>query len=292
MDRQSFVRKLVPRFTSFRNVSPEAKTYTQTIEALSTDGVRNRLIVQDAKTVIEEGRTPIILTNLTSHVRILTDLLQPHAMHVVGLVGADSAKEKKMAMEKLANVPISESLVIVATGKYIGEGFDYPRLDTLLLALPISWKGNIAQYAGRLHRDYDGKQEVRIYDYVDIRVPLCDSMYRKRLKGYASVGYGIPKPADNHSVAKPELIYDGHTFSEPFRQDLLTAKHSIVISCQKIKFKYVHRLVYLLRDLMTNGIEVVVWIKEEGYSENVLREYGKKPIIIDVVIGDGARKLC
>ena len=126
MDRQSFVRKLVPRFTSFRNVSPEAKTYTQTIETLSTDGVRNRLIVQDAKTFIEEGRTPIILTNLTSHVRILTDLLQPHAMHVVGLVCADSAKEKKMAMEKLANVPISESLVIVATGKYIGEGFDYP----------------------------------------------------------------------------------------------------------------------------------------------------------------------
>ena len=102
-------------------------------------------------------------------------------MHVVSLVGADSAKEKNMAMEKLDKIADSDSLVIIATGKYIGEGFDYPRLDTLFLALPISWKGNIAQYAGRLHRDYDGKNEVRIYDYVDIRVPLCDSMYRKRL---------------------------------------------------------------------------------------------------------------
>lgn len=274
MDWQSFVRTLIPRFTSFRNVSPDAKTYTQTIEALSTDGVRNRLIVEDVKTVIEEGRTPIILTNLTSHVRILTGLLQPHAMHVVSLVGADSAKEKRMAMEKLENIPASDSLVIIATGRYIGEGFDYPRLDTLFLALPISWKGNIAQYAGRLHRDYDGKNEVRIYDYVDIRIPICDSMYRKRLRGYASVGYGVPKPTDGNDVSKQELIYDGLTFSEAFRQDLLAAKHSIVISCQKIKYKYTPRLLYLLRDLMTNGIEVVVYIKEQCYCENELRENG------------------
>ena len=274
MDRQNFVRTLVPRFTSFRNVSPDTKTYTQTIEALSIDEVRNKLIIEDVKREITEGRTPIILTNLTSHVRLLTELLQPHVMHVVSLVGADSAKEKKMAMEKLENIPASDTLAIVATGKYIGEGFDYPRLDTLFLALPISWKGNIAQYAGRLHRDYYRKKEVRIYDYIDIRIPLCDSMYRKRLRGYASVGYGVPKPTDGNSVSKPELIYDGQTFSEPFHQDLLAAKHSIVISCQKIKFKYTPRLLYLLRDLMTNGIEVVVWVKEQGYSENELRNNG------------------
>lgn len=274
MDRQNFVRTLVPRFTSFRNVSPDTKTYTQTIEALSIDEVRNKLIIEDVKREITEGRTPIILTNLTSHVRLLTELLQPHVMHVVSLVGADSAKEKKMAMEKLENIPASDTLAIVATGKYIGEGFDYPRLDTLFLALPISWKGNIAQYAGRLHRDYYRKKEVRIYDYIDIRIPLCDSMYRKRLRGYASVGYGVPKPTDGNSVSKPELIYDGQTFSEPFHQDLLAAKHSIVISCQKIKFKYAPRLLYLLRDLMTNGIEVVVWVKEQGYSENELRNNG------------------
>ncbi|MGM9844064.1 MAG: TOTE conflict system archaeo-eukaryotic primase domain-containing protein [Muribaculaceae bacterium] len=274
MDRQNFVRTLIPRFTSFRNVSPDTKTYTQTIEALSTDEVRNGLIVDDVKSVIEEGRTPIILTNLTSHVRILTELLQPHATHVVCLVGADTAKEKRMAMEKLANVRVSESLVIVATGKYIGEGFDYPRLDTLFLALPISWKGNIAQYAGRLHRDYDGKNDVRIYDYVDIRVPLCDSMYRKRLRGYASVGYGVPKLTDRDSVSKPELIYDGKTFSEPFRQDLFAAKHSILISCQKIKYKYAPQLLYSLWGLITNGVEITVCVKEQGFSENELGKYG------------------
>lgn len=274
MDRQNFVRTLIPRFTSFRNVSPVTKTYTQTIEALSTDDVRNKLIIEDVKREITEGRTPIILTSLTSHVRLLTELLQPYATHVVSLVGADSVKEKRIAMEKLATVPSSESLIIVATGKYIGEGFDYPRLDTLFLALPISWKGNIAQYAGRLHRDYDGKNDVRIYDYVDIRVSLCEAMYRKRLRGYASVGYGVSKPTDRNSESMQELIFDGQTFLEPFRQDLLAAKHGIVISCQKVKYKYTPRLLYLLRDLMTNGIEIVVWVKEQGDSDQELVAYG------------------
>lgn len=274
MNRQNFVRTLIPRFTSFRNVSSETKTYTQTIEALSTDEVRNKFIVDDVRKVIDEGRTPIILTNLTSHVRVLTEMLQPHATHVICLVGADSAKEKKMAMEKLDKIPTTESLIIVATSKYIGEGFDYPRLDTLFLVLPISWKGNIAQYAGRLHRDYNGKSEVRIYDYVDIRVPLCDAMYRKRLKGYASVGYGVPKSSDKNEASKLELIYDGQTFYEPFRKDLLATKHSIVISCQKIKYKYTPRILSQLRDLITNGIEIVVHVKEQGYNENELQEYG------------------
>ena len=213
MDKQSFTRVLIPRFTSFRNLSPDTKTYTQIVEAISTDEVRNRLIVEDVRKAMEERRIPIILTNLTSHVRLLAEMLSPYTNHVITLVGADSTKEKRHAMELLQAIPASESMVIVATGKYIGEGFDYPRLDTLFLVSPISWKGSIAQYAGRLHREHDGKHEVRIYDYVDIRVPLCDVMYRKRLKGYASIGYGVTKSSDGEDIAKRELIYDGLTFS-------------------------------------------------------------------------------
>lgn len=274
MNRQNFVRTLIPRFTSFRNVLSEVKTYTQVIEALSTDEVRNKLIVDDVGKAVNDGRTPIILTNLTFHVRLLAEMLSPYANHVLSFIGADSAKEKRLAMEKLEEIPATESLIIIATGKYIGEGFDYPRLDTLFLVLPISWKGNIAQYAGRLHRDYDSKKDVRIYDYVDIRVPLCDSMYRKRLKGYASVGYGVPQSSEKDELSKQKLIYDGQVFSEPFRKDLLTTKHYIAISCKRIKYKYTPRLISLLRDLMANGIEVVVHIKEQGYNENELQEYG------------------
>ena len=274
MNKQSFTRTLIPRFTTFRDLSAETKTYTQIVETISTDDVRNRLIVEDVRKAIEEGRTPIILTNLTSHVRLLAEMLSPYANHVITLVGADSAKEKRHTMEQLQTIPVSESMAIVATGKYIGEGFDYPRLDTLFLVSPISWKGSIAQYAGRLHREHDGKHEVRIYDYVDIRVPLCDVMYRKRLKGYASVGYSVAKSSDGADVAKRELIYDGLTFSTSFHQDLLSIKHCIVISCQTVKYKYPPRLVSQLRDLSANGIEIVVLIKEQGFNEKDLVEFG------------------
>lgn len=234
----------------------------------------NKLIIDDVHKAIVEGRTPIVLTSLTSHVRVLADMLLPYSDNVITLVGADSAKEKRCAMERLQNMPVTESLVIVATGKYIGEGFDYPRLDTLFLVLPISWKGNIAQYAGRLHRDCNGKSEARIYDYVDIRVPLCESMYRKRLKGYASVGYGTISTSDKTEISKHELIFDGNTYKVTFHQDLIGIKQSLVISCQRIQYKYPLRLISQLRDLIHNGIEIAIHIKERGYNEEDLSNAG------------------
>lgn len=278
MNNQSFSRILIPRFTTFRNIFSDDKTYTQIVETISKDEVRNRLIIDDVHKAIVEGRTPIVLTSLTSHVRVLADMLLPYSDNVITLVGADSAKEKRRAMERLQNIPLTESLVIVATGKYIGEGFDYPRLDTLFLVLPISWKGNIAQYAGRLHRDCNGKSETRIYDYVDIRVPLCDSMYRKRLKGYASVGYGTIFTSDKAEISKQELIFDGNTYKTAFHQDLIGIKQSLVISCQKIKYKYPPRLISQLRELLHNGIEIAMHIKERGFNEEDLLNAG-----IDVI---------
>ena len=274
MNNQSFSRILIPRFTTFRNISSDDKTYTRVVETISKDEVRNRLIIDDVHKAIVEGRTPIVLTSLTSHVRVLADMLLPYSDNVITLVGADSAKEKRRAMERLQNMPVTESLVIVATGKYIGEGFDYPRLDTLFLVLPISWKGNIAQYAGRLHRDCNGKSEARIYDYVDIRVPLCDSMYRKRLKGYASVGYGTTFTSDKAEISKHELIFDGNTYKVAFHQDLIGIRQSLVISCQRIKYKYPPRLISQLRDLLHNGIEIAIHIKERGYNEEDLSNSG------------------
>lgn len=274
MNNQSFSRILIPRFTTFRNISSDDKTYTQIVETISKDEVRNRLIIDDVHKAIVEGRTPIVLTSLTSHVRVLADMLLPYADNVITLVGADSAKDKRCAMERLQNIPITESLVIVATGKYIGEGFDYPRLDTLFLVLPISWKGNVAQYAGRLHRDCRGKSEARIYDYVDVRVPLCDSMYRKRLKGYASVGYGTTFTSDKAEISKHELIFDGNSYKAVFQQDLICIKQSLVISCLRIKYKYPSRLISQLRDLLHNGIEIAIYIKERGYNEEDLSKAG------------------
>ena len=140
--------------------------------------------------------------------------------------------------------------------------------------LPISWKGNVAQYAGRLHRDCRGKSEARIYDYVDVRVPLCDSMYRKRLKGYASVGYGTTFTSDKAEISKHELIFDGNSYKAVFQQDLICIRQSLVISCLRIKYKYPSRLISQLRDLLHNGIEIAIYIKERGYNEEDLSKAG------------------
>ena len=100
-------------------------------------------------------------------------------------------KKRREMMGQLAAVPKNEERVLLATGRYVGEGFDDARLDTLFLAMPISWRGTLVQYAGRLHRIHEGKKEVRIYDYVDQNVPMLMRMYEKRLKGYRSMGYRL-----------------------------------------------------------------------------------------------------
>jgi len=98
-------------------------------------------------------------------------------------------KQRRNAADRIATIPSSEERLVLAIGRYIGEGFDDARLDTLFLALPVSWKGTLVQYAGRLHRLHEGKQEVRIFDYVDREVPMLARMFEKRLRGYRAIGY-------------------------------------------------------------------------------------------------------
>ena len=278
MENQSFKRLLIPRFTTFRNITSDSKTYVQITQDLSEDKVRNEFIIADVKTAIQNGRTPLVLTTRTAHVRVLAQMLIPFADHVIQLVGADSTKEKRLALQKLQSIPTSESLVIVATGKYVGEGFDYPRLDTLFLIMPIAWRGNVEQYAGRLHREYAGKTEVCIYDYVDIHVPLCDSMYRKRLKGYSKAGYGKIVESSVSDINPSELIYERNNYEMAFRNDLAKAKLSVVIAVPKVKFKYKPAIISALTKLLHDGIAVAVHIKEKGSNEIELKDAG-----IDVI---------
>ena len=274
MENQGFKRLLIPRFTSFRSITSDRKTYVQITQELSEDKVRNEFVMEDVKAAIQKGRTPLVLTTRTAHVKVLAQMLMPFADHVIQLIGADSAKEKRLALQNLQSIPISESLVIVATGKYVGEGFDYPRLDTLFLTMPIAWKGNVEQYAGRLHREYEGKSEVCIYDYVDIRVPLCDSMYRKRLKGYIKAGYGKNVASPARDKNPEELIYEQSNYEAVFRNDLAKAKHSVVIAVPKVKFKYKPSIMSALANLLHDGVSVVVHVKEEGANETELSNAG------------------
>ena len=262
MTSQTFARLLVPRFTSYRELTDEKSTYVRMVQKMAEDENRNRLITDDVCEALQEGRSPIVLTSLTAHVETLANALSSHCEHVVTLVGSESAKEKRQKMEYLQNIPPSQPLVIIATGKYVGEGFDYPRLDTLFLALPVSWKGIIAQYAGRLHREDQGKKEVRIYDYIDIRVPMCDVMYKRRLKGYSSVGYQVKsnEPMELFNK-KHNVIFNGHTYQSKFFKDLYQAKRSVVISATKLWFSKHSSVLDILKDLLARGVEVITVVK-------------------------------
>ena len=222
---RAFAHILIPRLTKTRLQDTDG---IQSVYAsLVQNEIRNAQILRDICTALKAGRTPIVLTERRDHAETLYEDLKGQSEHAFLLLGSDSQKEKREKLAALRAVPESESLLIVATGKYIGEGFDEPRLDTLFLAMPFSWQGTLAQYVGRLHRNYTGKQEVRVYDYVDLHVPVLERMYQKRLKGYAQLGYQTA--ADDAETAL-DIIYMGQSYTEAFLTDVNAAGREIFIS--------------------------------------------------------------
>jgi len=162
--------------------------------ALVADEARNQLILDDLLQAVNEGRSPILLTERREHLEFFASRLASSVPHVIVLRGGTGTRQRRTVAEELARIPDNEKRVLLATGRYVGEGFDDARLDTLFLAMPVSWKGTLVQYAGRLHRLHAGKAEVRIYDYVDRNCPTLIRMFRKRLRGYRAIGYQPESP--------------------------------------------------------------------------------------------------
>jgi superfamily II DNA or RNA helicase len=163
--------------------------------------------------VLAEGRTPLILTERIDHLESLRVRLQEAVPHLIVFRGGTGRRRRKAASDALAAVPEGEPCVLLATGRYIGEGFDEARPDTLLLTMPVSWRGTVWQYAGRISRPRPGKDEVRIYDYADLDVPVLASMHRKRLRAYRAVGYAI-RPAPPHD-GRAVTTQDRHVLATP-----------------------------------------------------------------------------
>jgi superfamily II DNA or RNA helicase len=158
------------------------------------------LIFDDVLAALEARRSPVIITERSDHVALLAERFEKIARNVVVLKGGQSERQHRALMERLASIADHEERLLIATGRYVGEGFDDPRLDTLFLAMPISWRGALAQYAGRLHRLHDGKREVIIYDCVDPRVPMLARMAARRRAGYGSLGYEISLHSSEHKI--------------------------------------------------------------------------------------------
>lgn len=194
-----FSHQVIVRPTAFRSGNPpdpdQRIEFQRLYDELISSERRNRLICEDVLAVAADGRFPIILTERTRHLEELAELLRPRVDHLVTLRGGMGRKALANALDQLKHAPANESRLVIATGRFVGEGFDDARLDTLFLTLPVSWRGTIAQYVGRLHRLHRDKKEVRVFDYADLDVPMLARMFDRRCAGYEAVGYTILLPA-------------------------------------------------------------------------------------------------
>lgn len=194
-----FEHKVFVRPTTFlpvdTNESDRRVEFQSLYRQLIADEMRNRRICDDVVDAVREGRSPLVLTERNEHLERLESGLSASVRHLLVLRGGVGRKQRQALANRLKAIPPEEERVVLSTGKYIGEGFDDARLDTLMLTLPVSWRGTIAQYAGRLHRLYDSKREVRVYDYADLNVPMLARMFDRRCRGYEAVGYTVVLPA-------------------------------------------------------------------------------------------------
>jgi superfamily II DNA or RNA helicase len=200
--QRPFKHTLIVRDTRFGSSSTAVASMADLYSALALDERRNQLIINDVIAELQQRRSPIVLTERKDHLDYLCSRLMKVAKHVVVLHGGMNSKARSAVQAQLASIPSDAERLVLATGRYIGEGFDDARLDTLFLALPVSWKGTLTQYAGRLHRLHAAKCEVRIFDYVDGNVPMLARMFDKRLRGYRAMGYVRSEaPATTESTA-------------------------------------------------------------------------------------------
>ncbi|NLI92548.1 MAG: DEAD/DEAH box helicase family protein [Peptococcaceae bacterium] len=269
-DRRPFDHYVLPRFTSFK-VPLDKEENDVSIQELYSEivvnEVRNQQIIDDVIKNHESGRNCIVLTERTAHVELLAKKLSERIPDVMRLTGGMGAKETKQIMEQIAETPDNRTLTLVATGKYIGEGFDEPRLDTLFLAMPISWKGTLQQYAGRLHRLFENKSEVQIYDYVDIHIRMLEKMYHKRLNGYAAIGYKAK--GDNMAAESVDIIFDKSSFMPVYANDIVNASREIIIVSPFVTRKRSLQMLPNLSAAIENKVKVIVVTRPpEDYKDH------------------------
>ncbi|NLY72062.1 MAG: DEAD/DEAH box helicase family protein [Tissierellia bacterium] len=277
---RGFDHYIIPRFTPTRmppRKDEESNHITEAYKRISESKSRNNLIVSDVLKALNEGRTPLILTERKAHIDELVRLLKGGDFEVIILSGSLSDKERKDALTRLKEISDKERFVLIATSKLIGEGFDLARLDTLFLTMPLSWKARTIQYAGRLHRAYEGKEEVIIYDYVDIHIPQLEAMYHKRLRAYKSIGYGFRE--DNQDLNESGSVFNNSNYLEALLKDIGSAKKEILISSPSLQLKKLNLIGKLLIDKYRSGARVTLVTKEYENSDSKYSQETKKFLI-------------
>lgn len=255
--QQGIGHYVYPRYTRVVDTEESKGDINGAYSLINSNAARNDMILDDTRKCVKEGRTPVILTKYKEQAKYLYDHLQKDADYVFLLYGDNSDKENLDVRRRLKEVPGNKSLILVATGQKIGEGFDYPRLDTLMLAAPVSFSGRLEQYIGRLNRDYTGKEEVIVYDYIDSHIRILDNMYAKRLRTYKRTGFQV---ITNNILTKQSVnsIYDSGNYMDIFERDIVEAGKKIIVSSPELTQDKVARFIYLVKPRQEAGVSVTV----------------------------------
>lgn len=278
-EEQNINHLVYPRFT--RTVKPHHLSKTpygnDAYELIRNNDVRDEQIIRDVADCVQAGRTPVVLTKYVDHAKKLSERLKTYADRLILLTGANGTKARRAQVEELNKVDDSDSLILVGTGSLLGEGFDFPRLDTLFMATPVSGENVVEQYVGRLNRDYDGKENVIVYDYVDSHIPKFDKMYSARLKAYKKIGYELCVNMDGEKQ-KANAIYDIENYAETYWKDLEEANSAVVVSSPRLNNQKVDRIINMLGKRRELGVEVtiVTW-HPDAYK------YGKDDVRMELI---------
>ena len=258
-EEQNIDHLVYPRFT--RTVKPHHLSKTpygnDAYELIRNNDVRDEQIIRDVADCVQAGRTPVVLTKYVDHANKLSERLKKYADRLILLTGANGTKVRRAQVKELNEVDDSDSLILVGTGSLLGEGFDFPRLDTLFMATPVSGENVVEQYVGRLNRDYDGKENVIVYDYVDSHIPKFDKMYAARLKAYKKIGYELCVNMDGEKQ-KANAIYDIGNYAETYWKDLEEANSAVVVSSPRLNNQKVDRIINMLGKRRELGVKVTI----------------------------------
>ena len=193
MDSVLLQRELIVHETSTTLLDEENPAIQAVFSALVEDRQRTEEIAADIHGALLAGRTCLVLTQRTDHIDRLVTQLATVGDHALVLRGGLGARARAAVADAIASRQDGDGIVLIATGSYLGEGFDWPELDTLFLAFPIAFKGRVVQYVGRLLRAHAGKHHVELHDYVDVRIPMLQRMHHKRLPAYRTLGFDVPR---------------------------------------------------------------------------------------------------
>ena len=258
-EEQNIDHLVYPRFT--RTVKPHHLSKTpygnDAYELIRNNDVRDEQIIRDVADCVQAGRTPVVLTKYVDHAKKLAERLKTYADRLILLTGANGTKARRAQVKELNEVDDADSLILVGTGSLLGEGFDFPRLDTLFMATPVSGENVVEQYVGRLNRDYDGKENVIVYDYVDSHIPKFDKMYAARLKAYKKIGYELCVNMDGEKQ-RANAIYDIENYAETYWKDLEEANSAVVVSSPRLNNQKVDRIINLLGKRRELGVKVTI----------------------------------